>query len=1363
MDLKKITSVPFDGNKSQYPRWRQAFLAFLRENKLAAITDQLNEEDDTKVYNNLVLSLTGNAAVHLSEIDDSGNHKGFLLWDRLKKVYASDSAENRHLLQMELLGCTLAKSKTVPQLVQDISAILEQMTLAGSNKDEATKVAKAHLTKELPSSFGAIKLKAMDPAHSWLAIKDDIRNWCEAFPDQVETAAPAAATASTSSSAPAAYFAGQRRGGGRRGSRGGRSSSVQCHHCLEYGHVWRNCPQAKADLERIRQQRGGGGDAGGRGGGRGGGSGGRYQGGGHSYFVDGSGPDDIQRFAFMMRRALTAPPRASGGRARFAIDSGATDHMCGDISLFSQVFPANMPIGMANGDVTAVSLTGAVSLLVTAADDSRCILDLQHVMHLPDGACLLSVSRLQLAGHKVDISTDNPHLELASGQIVPLSPEGGLFWLYADSETAPVAQANAITRLDLYNLHCRLGHLSIANLTKLGFLKPGAVLPPFFCQACASGHAKRQPVPKQAAIRDHAPGDLVFSDINGPMEEATLTGQRYIINFVDAATGYVFLRLMKTKDEALDCFKAFVEWMGANARAPVQLLISVTGRSPVQTLQSDNDTVYRSKAFTSWCAAKGIQQRFSAPYTQAQNGRAERNWNTIMDLANTLRLDADLPKPYWGLAVLHAANIRNMAPASAVEDGIPFELLLGKKADYSRLRRFGCPAYVHVPAGQRGKLDPKARRGIYVGFMTHSKTSLVYFPDSKTLVESFHVTFDETEDAGSPDEGVSSVEQPSVEPDAPLQVAALPPRTPARPTQSDEATPLSARRFGQYRPTPMPTPSQDDETDEDPLLGDFAAMDDADPFANYAKHLALMTYAMPTDPANYAEAIAGPQAAEWLQAVHEESRAIVANHTFDLVPRHTVPRKPLNSEFILRTKADNRRKARLVVKGCGQRKGVDYDEIFAPVAHHKAIRALLAVAAAEDLIVEQMDVNTAFLIPALEEEIYMELPKGWPTGLIPGDDDPEGMVCRLRKSLYGLKQAPRVWHMEFSKWMIGYGFLRSEAEPCLFIHREQRLLLILYVDDLLVASRLQGRVDSFKAAISAAFSMKDLGRASICLGMRITFGDGYITLDQQRYSEQLLDRFGLTDCNPTVTPLPAGTELRADKTAAPLDEDKARLYREMVGSLLYLTTCTRPDLAMAVNQLTRHMANPTQTHLGAAKQVLRYIKGTADRGLTYRRSSEAKNVLVSYADASFQSVTETSKSVSGFACLLNGAAISWRCKVQSTVAMSTTEAEYVAMSECALEVVYLRALLQDMGFSQDQPSIIYGDNQPAIFSTQNAVTSNAMKHAVRRLKYLRERIAEKEVTVVYCRSEDMIADVLTKILARPQHSRLSILMMGDHG
>jgi ATP-binding cassette subfamily B (MDR/TAP) protein 1 len=290
--------------------------------------------------------------------------------------------------------------------------------------------------------------------------------------------------------------------------------------------------------------------------------------------------------------------------------------------------------------------------------------------------------------------------------------------------------------------------------------------------------------------------------------------------------------------------------------------------------------------------------------------------------------------------------------------------------------------------------------------------------------------------------------------------------------------------------------SSDSDSDIDPLLATVRC-----DFVN-----ALVSHVSVADPKSYRLAAASPDSAKWLAATREECDSILENNTWTLVDKTMLPRgaRPMRSKFIYKTKHDSdggveRFKARLVVQGFSQREGVDFDEVFAPVAHHATIRVVIAVAAAQRMLVHQMDVKTAFLIPELKEELYMELPDGWPSEL-PGSR--EHHVCRLNKALYGLKQAPRYWNQRLNQWMLSQAFSRSQSDPCLYIKKLLNgsfMYVTVWVDDLLIACGSLADIKSFKQAISAEFKMKDLGEAHFCLGMRIRCdGQGRISIDQER-------------------------------------------------------------------------------------------------------------------------------------------------------------------------------------------------------------------------------------------------------------------------
>jgi Reverse transcriptase (RNA-dependent DNA polymerase) len=442
-----------------------------------------------------------------------------------------------------------------------------------------------------------------------------------------------------------------------------------------------------------------------------------------------------------------------------------------------------------------------------------------------------------------------------------------------------------------------------------------------------------------------------------------------------------------------------------------------------------------------------------------------------------------------------------------------------------------------------------------------------------------------------------------------------------------------------------------------------------------------------------------------------------------------------------------RYKARLVAKGFMQREGIDFTETFAPVSKHTTLRALLARVAEEGLHLHQLDVKTAFLNGELEEDIYMVQPPGYEQG-------GPGVVCQLRKALYGLRQAPRAWHTKLKAELEVLGFKASVSDAGLFVLNkgDYKVYLLVYVDDMLIASRDLGGVEEIKQVLGAVFDIHDLGVATYFLGMEISrdLDKGVVTLSQKKAVADVIKRFGMGEAKGKSTPLSVSSRLSKEggRQVGPTVP-----YMELVGSLMYLATCTRPDIAQAVGVLSRFMSCPTEHHWGTAKGVVRYLLSTQDVGLTFTRGAGS---LVGYCDADFAGDVDTRRSTTGYVFLLNGGAISWSSKVQVTVAVSTAEAEYMAAASAVKEALWLRKLFCEMGWDKGGPVLIQCDNQAALKLLVNPIVSARSKHIDVLHHFARERVARGEVKFEYCRTEQMIADCLTK--AVPEHKFVSCCM-----
>lgn len=494
-----------------------------------------------------------------------------------------------------------------------------------------------------------------------------------------------------------------------------------------------------------------------------------------------------------------------------------------------------------------------------------------------------------------------------------------------------------------------------------------------------------------------------------------------------------------------------------------------------------------------------------------------------------------------------------------------------------------------------------------------------------------------------------------------------------------------------------------------------------------------------------------------------EMEALERNGTWDLVaPPRARPLVTCKWLFKLKRDADGnvtRYKARLVARGFSQIAGLDYTDTFAPVTRHSTIRTILAVATARGWHLEQSDISNAYLHADLEEEIYMQQPIGYEK--VDGDGRP--LACRLKKGLYGLKQAGRGWHHRLARFLADHDFVKSENDPCLFVRRRpgSTLVLAVYVDDLLYGGGDANEIEKFKEEVAAEFKVKHGGSVSWLLGMHVARDEKNLTLSQTSYVGQLLSKFNMEDAHPAPTPTLSGTLNNIGKPTTDAErKDMARVpYKELIGALTYLSMCTRPDISAVVSMLGRFSADPGRQHWHAAKHVLRYLKGTPTVGITFH--ADAALVLEAYCDADWAGDVTSRRSTTGYIFMLAGAAVSWRSQLQAMVTLSTCEAEYVAVSQCAQEAVFMRRILSDLGEEQNGPTVIHDDNQGAIKLASNPVYHARTKHIDIKAHYIRQELDKKQVALEYCPTSNNIADMLTKPMTKPKLTRFRAAAVGD--
>uniref|UniRef100_A0A2N9HXG0 Integrase catalytic domain-containing protein n=1 Tax=Fagus sylvatica TaxID=28930 RepID=A0A2N9HXG0_FAGSY len=464
----------------------------------------------------------------------------------------------------------------------------------------------------------------------------------------------------------------------------------------------------------------------------------------------------------------------------------------------------------------------------------------------------------------------------------------------------------------------------------------------------------------------------------------------------------------------------------------------------------------------------------------------------------------------------------------------------------------------------------------------------------------------------------------------------------------------------------------------------------------------FLTFMLEDEPQSFKEAMSMPEAPLWKEAVNSEIESILQNHTWELVD---LPPgcKPLGYKWIFKRKmkADgsiDKYKARLVVKGYKQKEGVDYFDTYSPVTRITSIRMLIAIAALYNLEIHQMDVKTAFLNGELDEEIYMEQPEGF---IVPGK---EKKVCRLVKSLYGLKQAPKQWHEKFDNAMMSNGFRINECDKCVYIKNTTSgyVIVCLYVDDMLIMGSNNDIIKATKRMLNSKFDMKDLGVADVILGIKITRTSDGLVLSQTHYIKKVLEKFGRYDDSPVKTPIDVNLHLTKNKGNGISQLE----YSQIIGSLMYIMNCTRPDIAYSVSKLSRYTSNPGEDHWKAIVRVLRYLKYTLNYGVHYTR----------------------------YPAVLEG---------------STMESEFIALDKAGEEAEWLRHFLEDMPmWTKPVPPIcIHCDSQSAIGRAQSYMYNGKSRHIRRRHNTVRQLLSNGIISIDYIKSKDNIADPLTKGLS----------------
>ena len=1091
---------------------------------------------------------------------------------------------------------------------------------------------------------------------------------------------------------------------------------------------------------------------------------------------------------------LVTAGRTDEGVETELYDSGASRHMTAYRNRLVN-FVSIAPKSIAAADKRYFQATGKGSLRIKIPNGKTTTsILLTDVLYCPQmGLTLVSISKLADAGFHSHFASRCKIFDAKDKVIGDVPRRNGLYRVDHSTDIGGEVGGMAAEVVTIEELHRRMGHIAPEaarrlvsedaieglELDKSSELKT--------CDSCEYAKATRKPIRKiRATPRASEFGEEINSDLWGPSPVQTPGKKEYYAAFTDDHTRWSHLELLHTKDEAFKAYTDFEAWAKTQFRV----------RS-FKRLRTDRGGEYLSKKFNDHLAANGTKRLLTTHDTPEYNGISERLNRVLLERTRAFLHSSGLPKFLWGEAVKHAVWLKNRTPTRALPIGkTPFEMLYGKKPNLAGLREWGAKVWVHDTSGT--KLDGRSRIGRWIGFEEASNAHRIYWPDNRSVTVERSIKFDnndlliprtlpskgEKEDTGRQSSQDSNTTPTNpIDHNAPQQEAAE--QIPTEQIPENQNPPQNNYLGADFNRADVEEPAARSQRIRKPsayvkqlqsgsftsdgrrnqpffpkglqTANEWEADTGAAGMDEDIVEIGCMEFAMAAviaeaealDPATLEEARRRKDWSKWDLAIKAELEALKKAGTWGVIERPR-GRNVVACKWVLHIKKDatgriERYKARLVAKGFTQVYGVDYYETFAPVAKLASIRTILAIAARNNWPIDMFDFHSAFLNGQLsdDEEVFMEQPPGYE------ESDPKKYCVKLYKSIYGLKQAGRKWYEVVCRMLADLGFKKCEADPAIFyIHAGKDILILaIHVDDCTITGSSDDLIQNYKLKIKSKYDLTDLGPIHWLLGIKITRDreNRTIALSQSSYIDSLLRRFNFTDLKPFSTPM--DPNIRYSKNQCPQTLEQAAEmrhipYREAVGSLLYLAVATRPDIAFPIGILSQYVDNPGRIHWEGVKHVFRYLAGTRDWVLIY--GTKVKG-LEGFTDAD-GATQEHRHAITGYAFLIDGGAVSWSSKKQEIVTLSTAESEYVAATHAAKEAIWLRRFIGEVFQPLTNPIPLYSDSQAAIALTRDGSYHARTKHIDIRYHFIRFVVNNGTINLIYCPTDDMVADTLTKAL-----------------
>jgi hypothetical protein len=1089
--------------------------------------------------------------------------------------------------------------------------------------------------------------------------------------------------------------------------------------------------------------------------------------------------DDHGATVYLCEEEADAPPLRSdeewaeirNSKRSLVLDTGATVHLFKNPSLLFNIAKKKSSIRFGNDEVRHFDLVGEAGHL------HNVIVSETASKNLVSGTLLV-----RDCGFAINVTKATTTITDSFGNIISTGSMGpdGLIYLDDDNLISPVGVC-ALTAAQhrdgdakqhlrvprsgnkLQLLHERMGHYNeeyLKNLVRSGNVIGAGVtydeiktlhLEP--CDACMRAKMKRLPSRVSINPPTYGPFEKVGSDLVGPISVQSLQGNRYFVLYVDYKTCYITVYFVRHKNDLIDTLDMLY-------RDHVQR----SGRT-MKVLQSDSESVFKDKLVAAWCTERGIVQHLSPAQHHQQNGKVERNVQTVDNMARTFMLWANAPAYLWEFAVSYAVETINCMPLRSLGFQSPHELIFGIKPDISSFIPFGTTGYVlkyEEEKKRAHKFDSVAEECMFLGHPTRSKNSFIVRLKDKRVQIRRDVVFITQEAWTAARENASK--QPvegahgdtatdSVEDEVIFQRAT----GKMSDSDSEEDTPIKEKKVRKTstanKQITLPIRRSERESKKPSHFQDYVnTMLKTDTQHNQENTI-------PT-PSTVKQALSekNPYRLQWKEAIDKEmsemfGRRSLVEVTMDEVRSNN--RVPFKSKFVFKVKKEpdgsTKFKARLVGCGYSQIKGIDYNQTYAPTPGFHLVTLLLHVAATYDWHVRANDIGNAYLEAQADTLLYMNLPKDYTGGV--------EVPVRLDGNINGTKQGALLWAMVIDNVLLQFGFKRSKIEPCLYvmIEKEITILVLVYVDDILIVGNSLGKIktlqqhfeNNFKKVTSQQEVKKFLG---INIEKIEENGKKHLFIHQKDYIEEKTAAHRSTKTK--KTPLPLSLD-EAKNSKGPV----IKPIHDLVGQARFMADRCRLDIAFAASFLARFSIGATEEVIDCLNRSFQYLNETKEAGIKLGSKKGCVNLSV-YTDAGFAKEFD-SKAQLCFCfllCITAGCVLfkSWKDKA---VSISTTQAEIHALVEAVKSIIWYRELLKEIGFPQNEPTLVHQDNINVVNLADLSAKDNHTKYLINKINFIREAIDESYITLVHVETENNLADLGTKSLDATQHAYLTNILM----